>query len=187
MKQVVIKRGQVLVEEVPAPVLDDNSLLIEVAYSLISSGTETASVSQSRQSLLERALKQPELVEKVVRKVAQEGITRTWQSILGQLESGTPTGYSCSGKVIQVGRNLRGFHTGMQVACAGAGKASHAEVVSVPGKLAARVPEGCALRDAVSVALGSIALQGVRRSSPTLGETFAIIGLGLVGQLTAQL
>ena len=106
MKQVFIKRGQVLVEEVPAPMCDDNSLLIEVAYSLISSGTETAGVSQSQQSLVGRALKQPELLEKVVQKIAQEGITRSWQSIRGQLDSGMPTGYSCSGTVIRVGKSL---------------------------------------------------------------------------------
>ena len=75
----------------------------------------------------------------------------------------------------------------MMVACAGAGKASHAEMVSVPGNLSVRVPEGCALKDAASVALGSIALQGVRRTNPSLGESIAVIGLGLVGQLTAQL
>jgi predicted dehydrogenase/threonine dehydrogenase-like Zn-dependent dehydrogenase len=187
MKQVFIKRGQVLVEEVPAPICDDNSLLIEVAYSLISSGTETAGVSQSQQSLVGRALKHPELVEKVVQKIAQEGIIRSWQSIRGQLDSGMPTGYSCSGTVIRVGRSLGGFRPGMLVACAGAGKASHAEIVSVPGNLSVRVPEGCALKDAASVALGSIALQGVRRTNPSLGESIAVIGLGLVGQLTAQL
>ncbi len=187
MKQVFIKRGQVLVEEVPAPVCDDNSLLIEVAYSLISSGTEAAGITQSKQSLLERALKQPELVERVVHKIAQEGLTRSWQSIRGQLDSGMPTGYSCSGTVIRVGKALNGFRPGMRVACAGAGKASHAEIVSVPGNLSVGVPEGCLLRDAASVALGSIALQGVRRTTPNLGESIAVIGLGLVGQLTAQL
>ena len=187
MKQVFIKRGQVLVEEVPAPICDDNSLLIEVAYSLISSGTEAAGITQSQKSLLERALKQPELVERVVHKIAQEGLTRSWQSIRGQLDSGMPTGYSCSGTILRVGKSLKGFRPGMQVACAGSGKASHAEIVSVPGNLSVRVPEGCELKDAASVALGSIALQGVRRTNPNLGESIAVIGLGLVGQLTAQL
>ena len=187
MKQVFIKRGQVLVEEVPAPICDDNSLLVEVAYSLISSGTEAAGITQSQKSLLERALKQPELVERVVHKIAQEGLTRSWQSIRGQLDSGMPTGYSCSGTILRVGKSLKGFRPGMQVACAGSGKASHAEIVSVPGNLSVRVPEGCELKDAASVALGSIALQGVRRTNPNLGESIAVIGLGLVGQLTAQL
>ena len=118
MKQVFIKRGQVLVEEVPAPICDDNSLLIEVAYSLISSGTEAAGITQSQQSLLERALKQPELVERVVHKIAQEGLTRSWKSIRGQLDSGMPTGYSCSGTILRVGKSLKGFRPGMQVACA---------------------------------------------------------------------
>ncbi|MFN8006068.1 MAG: zinc-binding dehydrogenase [Terriglobia bacterium] len=187
MKQVFIKQGRVLVEEVPAPVADDNHLLVEVAYSLISSGTESAGVSQSQQSMVGRALKQPELVQKLVQKVAQEGIARSWQSIRGQLDSGNPTGYSCSGTVIQVGKNLQGFQPGMRVSCAGAANANHAEIVSVPANLAVTIPERCDLRDAASVALGSIALHGVRQAKPGLGETVAVIGLGLVGQLTAQL
>ena len=187
MKQVFIKKGRAIVEEIPSPVVDENSLLVEVAYSLISSGTESAGVSQSGQSLVEKALRQPDAVEKVIRKVRRDGLVRTWQTVQGQFESGMATGYSCAGIVIEAGKNLREFQPGMRVACAGAGRASHAEVVSVPRNLVVGIPEGCDLRDAASVALGAIALQGVRRASPGLGETVAVLGLGLVGQITVQL
>ncbi len=187
MKQVFIKQGQAVVEEVPAPVCDNNRILVELSYSLISSGTESAGVTQSQQSLLQRALKQPQNIEKVVKRIQEEGFTRTWQAVQGKLASGMVTGYSCSGIVIEAGKNLREFRPGTAVACAGADKASHAEIVSVPGNLAVSVPEGCALKDAASVALGAIALQGLRRAGPSLGETFAVLGLGLVGQLTVQL
>jgi predicted dehydrogenase/threonine dehydrogenase-like Zn-dependent dehydrogenase len=187
MKQVFVKKGKVIVDEVPSPLIDNNSVLVEVAYSLISSGTESAGVSQSRDSLVEKALRHPDAVLRVMRKVGRDGFTKTWQAIQGQLDSGMATGYSCSGTVIEAGKNLKEFKAGMPVACAGSGRANHAEVVLVPKNLVIPVPERCELRDAASVALGAIALQGVRRTSPTLGETIAVIGLGLVGHITVQL
>lgn len=187
MKQVFIKQGKAVVEEVPAPACDSNRILVELSYSLISSGTESAGVTQSQQSVLQRALRQPQNIEKVVKRIQDEGFARTWEAVRGKLTSGMATGYSCSGTVIEAGARLGEFRPGMAVACAGAGKASHAEIVSIPANLAAPVPEGCSLKDAASVALGAIALQGLRRSGPSLGETFAVLGLGLVGQLTVQL
>ncbi|MEW5977027.1 MAG: bi-domain-containing oxidoreductase [Acidobacteriota bacterium] len=187
MKQVLIRKGKVFVEDVPCPTVDDHSLLVEVAYSLISSGTESAGLSQSSRSVAQRAIQQPQLVGKLIQKVKQEGLERTWKTVQGQLESGTAVGYSCSGIVRQIGRCVTGFQPGMAVACAGAGKANHAEMVAVPKNLVVPVPSECTLRDCASVALGSIALQGVRRCLPTLGESVVVLGLGLVGQLTAQL
>ncbi len=187
MKQVFIRQGEALVEDVPAPVSDPNRILVELSYSLISSGTESAGVLQSRQSLLARALKQPQNVEKAFNRLREEGMARTWQAVQGKLAAGMPTGYSCSGCVVDVGNKLPDFRVGMPVACAGAGKANHAEIVSVPANLAVQIPESCDLRDAASVSLGAIALQGLRRAAPTLGETFVVLGLGLVGQLTTQL
>jgi len=98
-----------------------------------------------------------------------------------------PTGYSCSGTVIQVGSGVDHFQPGDQVACAGAGIANHAEIILVPKNLVVLVPRACDLREAASVTLGAIAMQGIRRADPSLGETVAVVGLGLLGQITVQL
>lgn len=187
MKQVLTKKGSAIVEEVPAPLVDDDGILVEVAYSLISSGTEIAGLKHSNMSIAERVLKQPENVKKVLDYLQKQGIRKTVSMIRGKLEADYPTGYSCAGIVIQVGRNIHDIKPGDRVACAGTGRAHHAEIVLVPRNLVVKIPEGCELTDAASVALGAIAMQGVRRANVRLGEIVAVIGLGLVGQLTAQL
>jgi predicted dehydrogenase/threonine dehydrogenase-like Zn-dependent dehydrogenase len=187
MRQVLINRGQVSVTKVPAPLVEAGHVLVEVAYSLISAGTETAGVAQSGKSLVQRALEKPERIQKVIDHLKSQGIQRTVARVRGQLEQSSPTGYSCSGIVIQVGAGVTDLKAGDHVACAGAGYANHAEIVLVPRNLTVKLPEGCALRDAASMTLGSIAMQGVRRADLRLGEIVAVIGLGLVGQLTIQL
>ncbi len=187
MRQVLIQRGQVTVENVPAPIVEEGHVLVEVAYSLISAGTEISSVENSGKSLVKRALEQPDRVLKVIDYLRQQGIQKTVAKVMGQASGASPTGYSCSGVVIQVGKGVEGFHPGDRVACAGAGMANHAEIVLVPSNLVVKVPDGCDLKDAASVTLGAIAMQGVRRADPRLGEIVAVIGLGLLGQLTVQL
>jgi len=187
MRQVLIRRGQITVENVPAPLIEDGHVLVEVAYSLISAGTEIGSVQSSGRSLIRRGLEQPDKVRQVLEHLRRQGIQKTVAKVLGQLERATPIGYSCSGIVIQVGKGVTDIQPGERVACAGAGIANHAEIVLVPRNLVVKVPEGCDLKAAASVALGAIAMQGVRRADPRLGEIVAVIGLGLLGQLTVQL
>jgi predicted dehydrogenase/threonine dehydrogenase-like Zn-dependent dehydrogenase len=187
LKQVLIKRGQAIVEDVPAPLVEDGEILVEVAYSLISAGTESVSVSSSGESLLRKAINQPLNVLKVIDLVKTQGISKTRSIIKGALESGYPTGYSCSGTVLKTGKGITDIKPGERVACAGAGKANHAEVVLVPGNLCVKIPGGCDTSDAASVTLGAIAMQGVRRADVKLGERIAVIGLGLIGQITVQL
>ncbi|MEM3627523.1 MAG: bi-domain-containing oxidoreductase [Candidatus Bathyarchaeia archaeon] len=187
MKQVLIKRGQITVEDVPAPLVEPGHVLVEVAFSLISSGTELSAVEASGRSLIKRALEQPGKIKLLVNHFNQHGIKRTLGRVKERLEEARPVGYSCSGVAIQVGYGVEGIFPGDLVACAGAGIANHAEIVLVPRNLVARVPDGCNLRAAASVALGAIAMQGVRRANPQLGEVIAVIGLGLLGQLTVQL
>jgi predicted dehydrogenase/threonine dehydrogenase-like Zn-dependent dehydrogenase len=187
MKQVLIRRGQAVVETVPAPLVEPGHLLVEVAYSLISTGTELSGVQQSGKPLLRRALEQPDKLLLVVNHLRERGIQKTIARVRGQLESGSPTGYSCSGVVLQVGAGVTDLHVGDRVACAGAGIANHAELVLAPRNLVTLVPEACPLKDAASVTLGAIAMQGVRRADPRLGEFVAVIGLGLLGQLTVQM
>ncbi|MBM4429777.1 MAG: zinc-binding dehydrogenase [Chloroflexi bacterium] len=187
MRQVLIRRGQVTVENVPAPLVEPGHVLVEVAYSLISTGTEITSVESSGKSLVKRALEQPDKVKQVLGHLRRQGIQKTVAKVKGQLDGGRPTGYSCSGIVVQVGEGVEGIYPGDRVACAAAGIANHAEIVLVPRNLVVKIPEGCDLRAAASATLGAIAMQGVRRADPRLGEIVAVIGLGLVGQLTVQL
>lgn len=187
MKQILLKHGKITVDEIPAPLITKGHVLVEVAYSLISVGTEISGVKSAEKSLIKKALEQPEKVQKVLDYFKKHGLRKTIQTVRGKLSESAPLGYSCSGIVIGVGEDVDEFQLGDKVACAGAGKANHAEVVLVPKNLAVKVPEGCELKDASSVAIGSIAMQGVRRADPKLGEIVAVIGLGLLGQITVQL
>jgi predicted dehydrogenase/threonine dehydrogenase-like Zn-dependent dehydrogenase len=187
MKQVLVRSGAIVVEEVPSPSPGPKEILVRVAYSCLSAGTELAGLRTSALPLYRRALKQPEHVRKAIEMVRDQGIVRTWERISGKLAAGSPTGYSVAGEVVEVGSQVEGFSRGDRVACAGAGIANHAELASVPVNLAVHVPPGLDLADASTVTLGAIALQGVRRCQPTLGETVVVLGLGLLGQLTVQM
>jgi predicted dehydrogenase/threonine dehydrogenase-like Zn-dependent dehydrogenase len=187
VKQVLVRGGHVAVEEVPAPAAGPREVLVRVEWSCVSAGTELASIGMSSLPLYRRALKQPENVRRVLDAARDQGLARTVKRVRGRLAAGTPLGYSCAGVVVAVGVEVEAFAPGDRVACAGAGVANHAELVAVPVNLAARVPDGLGLDAASTVTLGAIALQGIRRAEPTLGETVVVIGLGLLGRLTAQL
>lgn len=187
MKQVLVRGGSVLVQDVPTPLVSPKSILVRVRHSCISAGTEMAGVRMSGLPLYRRALKQPHHVKRVLQMMRDQGIKRVYDRVTGQLEAGLPTGYSAAGDVIAVGSEVEGFRPGDRVACAGAGVANHAEVIDVPVNLAVKIPEGVATDQACTVTLGAIAMQGVRRCNPTLGETVVVLGLGLLGQITAQL
>jgi len=187
LKQVLIRRGIPIVADVPAPQITDNNILVQVRYSLISTGTEVASINASSKSLARQIVEDPIKIVRGFQMLKESGFTKTMAVVNSEFESAFPTGYSCSGEVIACGRGIRNFAVGDRVACAGAGKANHAEVVSIPEHLAVRVPDGCDLQSAASATIGSIAMQGVRRADVRLGELVAVIGLGLIGQLTVQL
>lgn len=187
MKQVLVRGGTVVVEEVPAPEVSRRSVLVRVAHSCVSVGTETASVRLSGLPLYRRALKQPHHARRVLEVARDEGLVRTAKRVRGMLAAGLPTGYSAAGTVVAVGAEVEGFAHGDLVACAGGGFANHAELIDVPVNLAVRVPDGVTSEAAATVTLGAIALQGVRRAAPTLGESVGVIGLGALGQLTVQL
>jgi predicted dehydrogenase len=187
MKQLLVRGGGVVVETVPAPRATPRSIVVRVAHSCVSVGTETTSVRMSGMPLYRRALKQPQHVKRVLEIARDQGLVRTLQRVRGQIAAGLPTGYSAAGIVIEVGDDVGGFSLGDLVACAGAGVANHAEVICVPVNLAVKVPDGVSLEHAATATLGAIALQGVRRAAPTLGETIGVMGLGIIGQLTVQL
>jgi predicted dehydrogenase/threonine dehydrogenase-like Zn-dependent dehydrogenase len=187
MKQIIIQNGTVIVDDVAAPQVGANGLLVRTHFSCISTGTELSAVVNSGMPLYRRALRQPEQARRVLRMMKDQGIRRTLDRVRGKLSAGSPSGYSAAGQVIAVGELVEGFSVGDLVACAGAGIANHAEVISVPVNLAVKTPPGLGLNLAATVTLGSIAMQGVRRAQPTLGETVVVVGLGVIGQITAQL
>lgn len=187
MKQVLIKKGQIIVEDVPSPKVDKGTVLVETVYSCISIGTEMMGVKEGSKPIVRRAIENPEYVAMAVKMALQQGIGRTLSVVKGVLESGNPTGYSAAGIVREVGEGVDDITVGDSVACAGAGIANHAEIINVPKNLLVKVPESLGLREASTITLGAIALQGIRRANPTLGETFLILGLGILGQLTSQM
>ncbi len=187
MKQVLLRQGTAVVEEVPAPMVEPGTLLIAVKNSCISSGTELSGMTMSGEPLWKRALKQPENVKKVLQMVASSGISRTKSMVQGHLSAGVPTGYSAAGEVIAVGEGINEIQIGKRMACAGAQYANHAEIICVPINLCVPIDDAVSFEEASTVTLGAIALQGVRRLQPSLGETFVVFGLGLLGQITGQI
>ena len=188
MKQVVLRGGAPTVAEVPAPSPAPGHVLVANAASLISSGTERAAVSASGGggSLPMRAIRNPDLVLLTLKYAKEHGVRDTVEAVRNAVSDDTVLGYSCAGVVLDTG-GIADFRVGQHVACAGAGRANHAEVVSVPGNLVAAVPDGVSLRDAAFTTVGAIAMQGVRRAEPQLGERVVVVGLGLIGLITVQL
>ncbi|TJZ54601.1 oxidoreductase [Streptomyces piniterrae] len=189
MKQVVqnYKSGELTVLDVPVPGCKPGGVLVRSAYSLISTGTELMKVSEAGMSMLGKARSRPDQVAKVMQSVATNGLPATYRKVMGKLDSYTPLGYSLCGVVEQVGTGIDEVKVGDLVACAGNEHALHAELNWVPKNLYTPVPDGLAPRHAAFGTVGSIALQGVRRGEPQLGDVALVIGLGLIGQLVVQL
>ncbi len=189
MRQVVqnFRTGELKVEELPPPVLRPGGVLVRTAFSLISAGTERTIVETAQSSLIGKARTRPDLVRQVFDTFKREGLRSTYDKVKSRLNQIKALGYSASGIVTDVGRDVMDLKVGDRVACAGAGYASHAEVIFVPRNLCSIVPEGASLEAASYTTVGSIALQGIRQADLRLGETAVVIGLGLVGQLTVQM
>lgn len=189
MKQVIqnFKTGELYVDEVPAPALSKGMVLIENKYSLISAGTERSTVQVAKANLLGKARQRPDLVAQVIQNVRKEGIKATLEKVRTKLDTLKALGYSTSGVVKASMDDKHLFAPGDRVACAGQDYASHAEVICVPQNLVVKIPGTVSDEEASFTTLGAIAMQGVRQADPRLGETIAVIGLGLLGQLTCQL
>ena len=130
--------------------------------------------------LWKKALSQPEKVGAVWKMATTHGFSRTFSLIEEKKEASHPTGYSASGIVVALGSDVRDIAIGDRVACAGAQYAHHAEYIRVARNLCALIPDGVDFESASTVTLGAISLQGLRRAKPTLGETFVVLGLGIV-------
>jgi len=187
MIQAIIKKGKVIGEEIPAPNVSKGALLIKVVNSCISAGTEMSGVTNSGKSLIKRALEQPAQVAKVINMAKSIGIEKTIAKIKGTLDAGNATGYSISGMVIAIGEGVEGFEVGDRVTAAGAGIANHAEYVDVPQNLVMKMPQSLDFKEASTVTLGGIAMQGVRRADLRFGEFCVVTGAGILGLLAIQM
>ncbi len=182
-----LRSGQVSSHNIPEPELRAGGILIRTAFSAISAGTERAKIESGEKSLLGKALARPDLTKQVIDYALKEGIRAAYQRVQNRLDTLSPLGYSCAGTVIAVNADEKEFRVGDRVACGGGGYANHSEINFVPRNLAVRIPDTVSLDAASLTTIGAIAMQGVRQSQLTFGETVAVIGAGLVGVLTMQL
>ncbi|MBN2018301.1 MAG: bi-domain-containing oxidoreductase [Candidatus Cloacimonetes bacterium] len=189
MKQLIqsYKTGKMEVVEVPIPGCGNNGVLVETKASLVSAGTEKLMIDLAKKSLVGKAQARPDLVKQVMEKIKRDGLKPTLEKVFSKLDSPVALGYSCAGEVCMSGKNVKDIQPGDRVACAGAGYASHAEINFVPGNLVVKIPENVSYQQASFTTVAAIALQGVRQLNPTLGEKIAVIGAGLIGQITIQL
>lgn len=185
MKQIIqdLKNGNTVLEEVPAPTLKSGHLLIETTRSLVSIGTERMLVEFGKSNLFQKAKQQPDKVKEVINKVKTDGLQPTINAVLNKLGQPLSLGYCNVGRVIAVGKGVEGFSIGDRVASNG----PHAEYVCVPKNLVVQIPDSVSDEEASFTVIGAIGLQGIRLANPTLGETVVVVGLGLIGLVTAQL
>jgi predicted dehydrogenase/threonine dehydrogenase-like Zn-dependent dehydrogenase len=189
MKQIAqnYKSGELIVLDAPVPACRPRGVLVQSLFSLISTGTEMMKVHEAKLSMVGKARARPDQVRKVLDTVAQQGAMATYKKVMNRLDSYTPLGYSLCGVVVEVGQGAEEFKVGQLVAGAGNEYALHAEYNWIPVNLCAPVPEGVAPEHAAFSTVGAIAMHGMRRAEPQLGETSLIIGLGLIGQLLVRL
>ncbi len=189
MKQIIqnYRTGELELTDVPVPLCSSNRILVKNLSSLVSIGTERSIIELGRKSLLGKARARPDLVKRFMDKAKKEGFIKTFKEALGRLDNPVPLGYSSAGVVVEAGNNVNKFSPSDRVACIGAGYASHAEYITVPENLCCKIPDNLTYEEASFGMLGIIALHGIRCAKLTFGESVAVIGLGLLGQLTVQI
>jgi predicted dehydrogenase/threonine dehydrogenase-like Zn-dependent dehydrogenase len=186
MKQVLqnLRSGETIVAEVPVPDVKPGMLLVKTATSLVSAGTERMLVEFAGKSLVGKARSRPDLARQVLDKARREGLLTTIEAAFSRLDQPMPLGYSSAGTIAAVGDGVTGFKVGNRVACAGGGYAVHAEFALVPKNLLTTLPENVDFESGSFTTLCAIALHGFRLAEAQLGESIAVIGLGLLGLLT---
>ncbi len=189
MKQLLqnLKTGKTSVEEVPVPVPQPGQALVRVEASLVSAGTERMLVEFAEKSLVGKARSRPDLARQMLDKAKREGVVPTLQAAFNRLDQPMPLGYSSAGTIVALGKNTPGLKVGQRVACAGLNYAVHAEYNVVPRNLITPLPKNVDFESAAFTTLGAIAMHGFRLAEPQLSETVAVIGLGLLGLLAAQM
>src|SRR5512138_992074 len=189
MKQLLqnTRSGKSTVEDVPVPTPREGQALVKTEASLVSAGTERMVVEFAEKSLVGKARSRPDLVRQVLEKARREGLVTTVQSAFSRLDQPMALGYSSAGTIVELGADMPGFTLGQRVACAGGGYAVHAEYALVPRNLLVPLPDNLDFESAAFATLGAIAMHGFRLARPQVGERVAVIGLGLLGCLAAQI
>src|ERR1051325_9745981 len=189
MKQLLqnVKNGRSTVEDVPVPTPREGQALVKVAASLVSAGTERMVVEFAEKSLIGKARSRPDLVKQVLNKARRERFVNTAQAAFNRLDEPMALGYSSAGTILELGTGMEGFKVGQRVACAGGGYAVHAEYNVVPRNLLTPLPQQVDFESAAFTTLGAIALHGFRLAEPQIGENVAVVGMGLLGLLAAQI
>lgn len=189
MKQVTLnyRTNELRVLGVPRPTVLPMHVLVRTMFSAVSVGTEGMKVTRASKGMLAMARERPDQVRQLLRTARSEGAVAAYRKAMNRLDAPNPLGYSLSGVVEAIGEGVTEVRVGDRVACAGEGIAVHAEFVLVPKNLCVRVPDEVPMHHAAFTTIGAIAMQAVRQSAATLGETVGVIGLGVVGQLAAQI
>ena len=185
MKQIIqdLRKGDTILEEVPVPRLKPGSVLIQTTRTLVSLGTEKMLVDFGKANFIEKAKQQPDKVKMVLNKIKTDGLRTTLEAVFNKLGQPLPLGYCNVGKVVAVGKGVAEFSIGDRVASNG----NHAEYVCIPKNLVAKIPDNVTDEEAAFTVIGAIGLQGIRLLQPTFGETIVVVGLGLIGLITAEL
>ena len=185
MKQIIqdLKKGDTILEEVPTPSVKAGSVLIKTTRTLVSLGTERMLVDFGKANFLQKAKQQPDKVKMVLDKVKTDGLRPTMEAVFNKLGQPLPLGYCNVGEVVAIGKGVTEFSVGDRVASNG----NHAEYVCIPKNLVAKIPDNVSDEEATFTVIGAIGLQGVRLLKPTFGETMVVVGLGLIGLMTAEL
>lgn len=185
MKQIIqdLKSGETILEEVPAPLVKSGYVLIQTTRTLVSLGTERMLVEFGKASLIDKARQQPDRVKQVLDKIKTDGLQPTLEAVFNKLGQPLPLGYCNVGIVKEIGKGVTDLVVGDRVVSNG----NHAEFVCVPKNLVAKIPDNVSDDEATFTVIGSIGLQGIRLLNPQLGETIVVIGLGLIGLVTAEL
>jgi predicted dehydrogenase/threonine dehydrogenase-like Zn-dependent dehydrogenase len=185
MKQILqnMGNGSTILVESPSPIASANNIIIQTSVSLISAGTERALVGFGKASYFEKAKQQPDKVKMVFDKLSTDGLISTLDTVKSKLAQPLPLGYCNVGVISEVGSGVLGVKVGDRVVSNG----PHADIVKVPKNICARIPDNVDDESASFVVVASIGLQGIRLANPTLGESFVVIGVGLIGLLTVQL
>ncbi|MDC3130453.1 bi-domain-containing oxidoreductase [Bacteroidota bacterium] len=185
MKQIIqdLQNGNTILEDVPVPRVKSGAVLIQTTRTLVSLGTERMLVNFGKANLIQKAKQQPDKVKMVLDKLKTDGLRPTMEAVFNKLGQPLPLGYCNVGRIVAVGKGVSEFKVGDRVASNG----NHAEFVCVPKNLVAKIPEKVTDEEATFTVIGAIGLQGVRLLKPTFGETIVVIGLGLIGLMTAEL
>lgn len=185
MKQIIqdLSSGDTILEDIPAPLVKSGHVLIQTTRSLVSLGTERMLVEFGKSNLFQKAKQQPDKVKEVLNKIKTDGLKPTINAVFNKLGQPIPLGYCNVGKVIAIGKGVQEFSIGDRVSSNG----PHAEIVCVPKNLVVKIPDNVTDDEATFTVIGSIGLQGIRLVNPTFGETIIVVGLGLIGLITAQL